>query len=99
MGERAARGRRVLIEDARRDGHHLRVTWHPGNRQFVVSTWHDDVCTGATRLAVEDVAALTGLLVGGLAETAASGPTPPPGPAHPLGAWAARARAWLRRSA
>ena len=49
MGERAASGRRVLIEDARRDGHHLRVTWHPGNRQFVVSTWHDDVCTGATR--------------------------------------------------
>ncbi|HET8620853.1 MAG TPA: hypothetical protein VFM27_17920 [Acidimicrobiales bacterium] len=99
MGERAASRRRVLIEDARRDGHHLRTTWHPENRQFVVSTWHDDVCTGATRVAVEDVAALTGLLVAGLAETAAAEPIPPPGPAHPFGAWAARARAWLRRTA
>ena len=29
MGERPARRRRVLIEDARRNGHHLRATWHP----------------------------------------------------------------------
>jgi hypothetical protein len=71
MGERPARRRRVLVEDARRDGHHLRATWHPGERQFVVSTWHDDVCTGASRLAAADAAALATLFVDGLAEAAA----------------------------
>lgn len=73
MGERPARParrHRVLIEDARRNGQHLRATWHPDRRQFVVSAWNADVCTGAVRLAVEDVADLTGLLVDGLTEAA-----------------------------
>jgi hypothetical protein len=75
MGQRLARDRparrhRVLIEDARRNGHHLRVTWHPDKRQFVVSTWSLDVCTGSARLAVEDAAELTSLLVDGLTEAA-----------------------------
>jgi hypothetical protein len=80
MGERPARRRRVLVEDARRDGHHLRATWHPGERQFVVSTWHDDVCTGASRISAPDVAALATLFVDGLAVAAAprrAGPTAP----------------------
>lgn len=68
--ERPARPHRVLIEDARRNGHHLRVTWHPDKHQFVVSTWSLDVCTGSARLAVEDVADLTSLLVDGLTEAA-----------------------------
>jgi hypothetical protein len=72
MGEQRARRHRVLIEDARRNGHHLRATWHPETCQFVVSTWNDDVCTGATRLAVDDVSELTGLLVDGLAEAASA---------------------------
>lgn len=71
MGERSARRRRVLVEDARRDGHHLRATWHPGERQFVVSTWHDDVCTGASRISARDAAALATLFVDGLADAAA----------------------------
>jgi hypothetical protein len=64
----------VLIEDARHNGHHLRVTWHPDNRQFVVSTWVQDVCTGSARVAVEDAGDLTNLLVDGVTE-AASRPT------------------------
>ena len=60
----------MLIEDARRNGQHLRATWHPETRQFVLSTWSADVCTGATRLAAEDVAELTSLLVDGLADAA-----------------------------
>ncbi|MBN2622332.1 MAG: hypothetical protein JXA83_03130 [Acidimicrobiales bacterium] len=87
MGERSPR-RRVLIEDARRNGQHLRATWHPDKRQFVISTWSADVCTGATRVAVDDVADFTGLLVGGLADAASrtpasaeAAPSPPRGPA------------------
>jgi hypothetical protein len=102
MGERPARRHRVLIEDARRDGHHLRATWHPDVRQFVVSTWHADVCTGATRLAVDDVAQLTGLLVDGLADAATArrpragdSPAPPPAPGG-LAGFVARLR-WLVR--
>lgn len=72
MGERPPRPCRVLIEDARRNGEHLQVTWHPERRQFVVSTWRDDVCTGTARLAVEDVADLAALLVDGLTEAAAA---------------------------
>jgi hypothetical protein len=80
MGERPARRHRVLIEDARRNGHHLRATWHPDTRQFVLSTWNADVCTGAVRLAVSDVAELTGLLTDGLAEAATRMSTPPTAP-------------------
>ena len=72
MGERPQRRHRVLIEDARRNGQHLRATWHPERRQFVLSTWSSDVCTGATRLDVCDVSQLTGLLVDGLADAAAT---------------------------
>ena len=68
--DRPAKRHRVLIEDARRNGHHLRATWHPDKLQFVVSTWSRDVCTGSARLAVGDVADLTSLLVDGLTEAA-----------------------------
>lgn len=68
----------MLIEDARRNGQHLRATWHPDKRQFVLSTWTADVCTGAARLAAEDVAELTGLLVDGLAEAATVRSAPKP---------------------
>jgi hypothetical protein len=71
----------VLIEDARRNGHHLRVTWHPDERQFVVSTWSLDVCTGSARLAVEHAAELTSLLVDGLTEAAAVAEPPAATPA------------------
>ena len=101
MGDRPARRRRVIIEDARRTGGYLRATWHPATRQFVVSTWRGDVCTGAARVSVEDAADLAGLLVDGLADGAAAPATAGPaerGALHPrvLGLLD-RARAWLRR--
>jgi hypothetical protein len=85
MGERPARRHRVLIEDARRNGQHLRATWHSEKRQFVLSTWNADVCTGAARLAVDDVPELAALLVDGLADaasqqTAGSAAIPPTRP-------------------
>jgi hypothetical protein len=97
MGERPARRRRVLIEDARRNGHHLRATWHPETRQFVLSTWSADVCTGSARLAVDDVAELTGLLVDGLGEAATAPPPAGVPPTRPgLGGLVDRLR-WLVR--
>jgi hypothetical protein len=101
MGERASVRRRVLIEDARRNGHHLRATWHAETRQFVFSTWRDDVCTGATRVAVEDVAELAGLMVDGLADSAGLSPGPPspesrPGSSTRTSGLGDRARAWWR---
>ncbi|HET6953429.1 MAG TPA: hypothetical protein VFI47_23830 [Acidimicrobiales bacterium] len=69
MGERHIR-RRVLIEDVRRDGHLLRVTWHPERRQYVLSTWHGEVCTGAVQVDVAGGAELASLLVDGLAAAA-----------------------------
>ena len=38
--------RRVFVEDARRNGQFLRVTWHGERQQFVVSNWEDTVCVG-----------------------------------------------------
>ncbi len=72
MGERSSRRRRVLVEDARRRGQHLRATWHPEARQFVVSTWSQDVCTGAARLDAQAAGALAALIVEGLADGASA---------------------------
>jgi hypothetical protein len=108
MGERTARRHRVIIEDARRNGHYLRVTWHQESRQFVVSTWRDDVCTGAAQLSAADGAELAALLVDGLAD-AASAPPPAAADARRSGGGRAvadlaaaaveRLRAWWRRAA
>jgi hypothetical protein len=102
MGERPARRRRVLIEDARRNDQYLRATWHDDRGQFVISTWRADVCTGAARISAADGAALAGLLVDGLADAAAAPAAAPPadGPAparRSTGAAALvdRARRWL----
>jgi hypothetical protein len=97
MGERNTTPRRMLIGDARRNGNHLRATWRPASRQFVLSTWHGDVCTGAIRLPVEDGAELAGLLVRGLAEAAAAPPVAtPPAERHGLPGLAQRLATWLR---
>jgi hypothetical protein len=97
MGERpTTKRRRVLIEDARRDGSYLRVTWHPEGRVFVVSTWRDEVCTGAIRVRADASAELAGLLVDGLADAAT---LPPPDPA-PWSLWTtveAKLRRWFGR--
>jgi hypothetical protein len=68
--DRWADGRRVVIEDDRRDGHWLRTTWHAERGVFVISHWADDVCVAATRIPVEAAAELIEVLVNGLASTA-----------------------------
>jgi hypothetical protein len=88
--------RRVFIEDARQNGVYLRTTWHEEAGQFVVSTWNDDVCTGAVRVPAAEAPALIGMLADGLAdamavapEAAIEGRAPRP---HVLD----RIRAWIR---
>jgi len=66
--------RRVFVEDARRNGQFLRVTWHSEQQQFVVSNWDDNLCVGATRVPVESVPELVRLLVEGLADATAAPP-------------------------
>lgn len=92
--------RRVLIEDARGDGSYLRVTWHPEGGKtgqvFVVSTWREEVCTGAIRVPVAASADLAGLVLDGLRDAA----TNPPAPVRPAGPWDAiltTLRAWVGR--
>lgn len=74
---------RVFVEDSRNDGTYLRATWHAEGRQFVVSTWRDDVCTGAVRVPASSAPELISLLAEGLADAATRPievpPTPQPG--------------------
>jgi hypothetical protein len=99
MGDGTAFTRRVLIEDTRRDGTYLRTTWHGERQTFVVSTWRDEVCTGAVRVPVAAAGALARLLIEGLTD-AATAPVAPAGPAAGTRGRPdvlARARAWLQR--
>ena len=69
-GEVGSTRRRVFVEDTRRDGQFLRVTWHGDQQQFVVSNWQDTVCVGATRVPVAAAPELVSVLVDGLADAA-----------------------------
>lgn len=69
---------RVLVDDTRRNGAFLRITWHADGRQFVVSNWDGQVCVGATRVGVEDAARIMGLLADGLADAASRREEQPP---------------------
>jgi hypothetical protein len=72
---------RVFIEDVRRNGGFLRVTWHDDARTFVVSNWEGDVCVGASRVDVQGAAKLVGLLTDGIAAAATAPPrAAPPAP-------------------
>ena len=63
-------GRRVIVEDVRRDDTFMRVTWHAGERVFVVSHWTGEVCVAATRIPIDAAPDLVNLLVKGLSESA-----------------------------
>jgi hypothetical protein len=65
-------GRRVIVEDVRRDDTFMRVTWHAEDRIFVVSHWRGEVCVAATRVPIDAAPELVNLLVKGLAESAAT---------------------------
>ncbi|MGH9211566.1 MAG: hypothetical protein ACRD2C_12915 [Acidimicrobiales bacterium] len=88
--------RRVLLKDARDNGHYLRATWHPERQMFVVSTWRDEVCTGAVRLPAHASGALAGLVVDGLADSVAQ-PLKPARTAGGLSRMERRLRDWRRR--
>jgi len=75
--------RRVFIEDLRRDGMFLRVTWHAEHSAFVVSHWQGEVCVAATRVAATDVADVVTLLTNGLADALSSAQSKPPEPQSP----------------
>jgi hypothetical protein len=97
MGDGPVFRRRVLIEDVRRDGSYLRMTWHAERSAFVVSTWRGEVCTGAVRVPVAAARELTHLLIDGLTQAAT-----PPAPVQSAKTTGgpdvlARARAWLQR--
>jgi hypothetical protein len=62
-------GRRVIVEDVRRDDTYMRVTWHEESGVFVVSHWRGDVCEAATRISAAAAPDLINLLVLGLAES------------------------------
>ncbi|MGH9192859.1 MAG: hypothetical protein ACRDZ0_10375 [Acidimicrobiales bacterium] len=98
MGDGATYRRRVFIEDARGDGSYLRTTWHADRKAFVVSTWRNEVCTGAVRVPVAAAGELARVLIDGLTDAVT---TPAPaGPSRRTRARAdvlARARAWLHR--
>lgn len=81
--------RRVFIEDLRRDGMFLRVTWHSEHSAFVVSHWNRDVCVAATRVAAKDVAGVVALLTNGLADALISAEAAPPAPSsrHEASRW------------
>ncbi len=68
----------MFIEDVRRNGSFLRVTWHGEEGTFVVSNWEDDVCVGASRVDVQGAAKLVGLLADGIADAATPRPAAPP---------------------
>jgi hypothetical protein len=91
--------RRVLIEDARRDGGHLRTTWHAERQAFVVSTWRNEVCTGAIRVPVAAAGDLAKLLIDGLTDAATTTVVPAGAAtgARVRSDVLARARAWLQR--
>lgn len=60
----------MFVEDTRRDGSFLRVTWHADGQQFVVSHWDGDLCVAATRIPLSAAPDLIALLTRGLAEAA-----------------------------
>jgi hypothetical protein len=62
---------RVLIADVREDGTYIRVTWHSERSTFVLSHWDNNGCIAATRVSVDDVPQLIGLLTNGLADALA----------------------------
>jgi hypothetical protein len=97
-----ARRERVYVEDLRRDGSFLRVTWHPERETFVVTHWRDQVCIAANQISIEAAPPLISLLVASLAASAANHaraaasvpPTSPPGPGARIGR--AFDRWWVR---
>ncbi|MEP6658470.1 MAG: hypothetical protein ABJD24_00980 [Acidimicrobiales bacterium] len=98
MAEVANFPHRVLIADVRDNGTYIRVTWHADRSTFVLSHWDNNGCIAATRVSVDDVPQLIGLLTNGLADALASErAVPPPAQGVRRLAWAALMRSFRRR--
>ncbi len=65
-----------LYRDRRDAGRALRVTWHPIEDLFVLSTWHGGLCAATVQLSRADVPDLIGALAAGLADTSGPWSTP-----------------------
>lgn len=65
-----------LFRDRRDDGRALRVTWHPVDDLFVLSTWHGGVCVSTVQLGRSDVPAVIAALAAGLADTSTTWSVP-----------------------
>jgi|SRR5689334_6216030 len=88
-----------LFQDRRDQGRCLRVTWHPLDDMFVLSTWRDGVCASTVQLPRSDVPDLIGALAYGLADTSSRW-TPPSYSAGPEpSGWARFAQRLRGRSA
>lgn len=57
----------TALADVRGEHRALQVSWHEGDRVFVVSTWRLGQCVATVRLAPAEAAALIGTLADGLA--------------------------------
>lgn len=82
--------RRQWFSDARDDGRHMEVTWHPDEALVIVSLWHGSMCRATFRMPVEDAA----VLVESLAQTLgdAGRPTDSSGYAGDRLSWLERGR-------
>jgi hypothetical protein len=69
--------------DARDEARALRLSWTHEGEFVVLPLWRDDTCAATFRLTKDDVPALVGSLVRGLAEATAAGRWHPTGPADP----------------
>ena len=65
-----------LFRDRRDDDRALRVTWHPVDDLFVLSTWHGGVCVSTVQLGRSDVPAVIAALAAGLADTSTTWSVP-----------------------
>jgi hypothetical protein len=64
---------RVVFLDERGDDRALRLSWHDEADLVVLSLWHDNVCVGSFRLAIDEVPDLIAFLSSGLGSAYAGG--------------------------
>jgi hypothetical protein len=69
---------KVVFLDERGDDRALRLSWHGEADLVVLSLWHDNVCVGSFRLAIDEVPDLIAFLSSGLGSAYAGARTDRP---------------------
>jgi hypothetical protein len=87
-----------LFLDRRDQGRCLRVTWHPLDDMFVLSTWRDGVCASTVQLPRSDAPGLIGALAYGLADTSSRWTAPNYSALPETSGWARFTHALKRRA-